>query len=120
QNVADVLLQSGFWPADLVLCLLRINSREALALVEKIVGKPITVCPPCLSATGRRPPASRLDRHDMTITWVGENKFSGARAHRFSLLRPGMTLSQYRARGGRRRDIRAALSLGVVRVREAA
>ena len=55
------------------------------------------------------------------VTWVGKNKFlnSTGRRERFDMLRPGMTLSQYRARGGRRRDIREALRNGTIRVREA-
>lgn len=121
-NLAAMLHERGLCQADLVLCLLRIGGgdRDARTLIARLVGHPILVCPPCLRGW-KRPPRSRMDRGDLVITWVGKNKFlnSTGRRERFAMLRPGMTLSQYRARGGRRRDIREALRNGTVRVREA-
>ena len=123
RNVCDVLHSHGYWQADLVLCLLRINGRESRALIAKLIGHPIVVCPPCLRHARRKPPATRLARHELRVTWVKTDAFdhlSGDLALRVSRLRPGMTLAQYRARGGRRRDIRVALARGLVRVETAA
>lgn len=118
--LTDILMSVNLGQADLVLCLLRINTREALRLAERVVGKRITICPPCLRFARARPPRALPGKDERVITWVGENKFNGGRAHRFSLLRPGMLLSQYVARGGRKRDVRVALSRGLVRVEMAA
>lgn len=122
KNVADVLHDHGLWQADLVLCLLRIDSREARALVAKLVGHPITVCPPCLRHARRAPPPRGLARNELRITWVHpdlSSRLSGDLALRARHLKPGTTLAQYRARGGRRRDIRVALKRGLVRVEKA-
>lgn len=122
-NLADILHDRGLCQADLVLCLLRIGGgdREARTMIARLVGHPILVCPPCLRGW-KRPPRAAPARGDLVVTWVGKNKFLNGtdRNLRFRLLRPGMTLSQYRARGGKRRDIREALRNGTIRVREAA
>lgn len=118
-NVCDSLHEHGYWQADLVLCLLRINTREARSVVAKLVGHPIVVCPPCLRHARRAPPPRKLARHELRVTWIkpdAPDYLSGDLALRISRLRPGMLLAQYRARGGRRRDLRVALARGLVRV----
>ena len=123
-NLAVALDECGYWQADLVLCLLRINTREARLLVSRLVGHPIVVCPPCLSRRFAKAPPRRLARHEMKVTWTAEPSKLTAQPRglgdRLRHLRPGMTLAQYRARGGRRRDLRVALARGLIRVEKAA
>lgn len=122
-NLVALLHDEGLCQADLVLCLLRVGGgdREARALISRLIGHDIVVCPPCLRGW-RRPPPERPKKGELVVTWVGRNKFLNGtdRNLRFGLLRPGMTLSQYKSRGGRRRDLRAALRNGTIRVKEAA
>jgi len=121
-NLADVLSSVGLYQADLVLCLLRINTRCALRLAERLVGRRITVCPPCLRGRAKILKTRRFITNERRVTWVGRNKFleGTGRHQRFSMLRPGMLESEFVARGGLRRDLRAALQIGIVRVRRVA
>jgi hypothetical protein len=119
----DSILESmGYGQADLVLALLRVNTSEARRLAERVIGRKITVCPPCLRFSRRPAPRASLsvNHHDHVVTWVGENEFQGARRSRFARLRPGMTFSQYITRGGNRRDLRVAASRGLIKIRSAA
>lgn len=112
-HLADVLPSVGLGQADLVLCLLRVNTREARRLVERVVGKPILVCPPCLRHARRPPPPVLAGPR---VTYVGPNLFGGGRRDRFAMLRPGMTVSQYISRGGNHRDLRVARKRGLLRI----
>jgi hypothetical protein len=123
-NLVDVLDGVGMGQADLVLALLRAtsNTREARTVVGVLIGHPIVVCPPCLRLAHQRLPQRKYRDGERRVTWVGENKFPPtSKFHeRFRMLRPGMLVSEYRARGGQHRDLRFALARGLIRMEKAA
>lgn len=121
-HLADVLGWYGLWQADLVLCLLRSPTREARRLVGTLIGHPITVCPPCLSGSRRRLPVKLFVDGERRVTWVGKNLFAETSDmyRRFGMLRPGMLESEFKARGGRRKDLRVALRRGLIKMEKAA
>jgi hypothetical protein len=91
---------------DLVLALLRIYSPEALGAAEKLAGRPITKCPPCLPPW---PPAPvRPPQGQRTVTKVARNPClpTTPAFQRFRLVRLGLTREQLRARGVTTRDLR--------------
>lgn len=99
----------GWSQADLVLCLLRVDTTQSLAAASRLVGRPITYCPPVLV---RRLPPSALRTGDMRrVTRVSGNpRVAKTDAHRrFAEIRPGRTIAQLISRGVTRRDIREAL-----------
>lgn len=108
--------------ADVVLALLvRADEPAFRAAAEAMVGRRILRCPPCLR--GLAPPPERLnrdaeDRDLRKITWVARNErlpTTGA-WYRFRIFRPGMTISSFLCRGGRRRDVSHAIRRGLIRV----
>jgi hypothetical protein len=112
------LAKVGASQADVVLALLRMGERRFIECAEALVGRRIHYCPPCL-----RPPAY-VDRGDpptpdqRRITFVSKNPrlpTTGA-FYRFKIFRPGMTIGQFMVRGGQRRDVRAAIKRGWIRV----
>lgn len=110
----------GWSQADLVLTLLRINTASSLRAVSRLIGRPITYCPPALSR--RLPPSSLLREGDMRrVRRVrGNPRLPGTDAHRrFSEMRPGRTITQLLVRGVTRRDIREALRRGWMRLENA-
>lgn len=91
--------------ADRVLELLRDGSREALDEAEKILGKKITKCPPCIPPW---PPKPLPDRPKVlkVVTKNECNHFPGSDAHgRFQSVRIGMTRERLIAAGVLPRDI---------------
>ncbi len=106
------------YQSDCVLSLLRLGHRR---WVEKLIGHKIRKCPPCLRPSG--PPIDEPDNDSpdqRTISWIiGRNpKTTWASKARFALLRVGMTVEQYRSRGGRRRDLRGYLKKGWIRMND--
>jgi hypothetical protein len=101
--------ESGYDQADLVLCLLRINTPESLCDAERLVGKPITYCPPCLRW---KPPLQRdrmpEDRRVLSVRPDPVLAGSGRRSwlRRYHLFREGLTVAQLRQRGVTKRDLR--------------
>jgi hypothetical protein len=115
----DMLEASGYQQSDVVLVLLRENSQAALRGAELLLGRPISKCP-----AGLRTQPEALGFH-AGVDWVLGiiNRATGPDARRFirlapnyqlpttdswmryRLLRVGMTVGQYLARGGRRRDV---------------
>lgn len=122
----DWVADTGLCQADLVLCLLRMNSRPSLQLVERLIGRRITHCPPCLvlfrgpSAVPRRMvPSTPDDRRVLSVVEPSARDHRGRRRllarpmySRLAEVKPGMTLAQALGRGLTRRDIRIALKRG--------
>jgi hypothetical protein len=126
-NLFDVMSRAGLCQADVVLCLLRINSRAALRLAERLVGRCITHCPPCLAlfrgplrAPPRRSVVSTPDDRrvaavsaPVSVDQRGRRRLLGSPMYaRMAQVRPGMTLAQAVSRGLTRRDIRIAVKRG--------
>ena len=90
--------------ADVVLALLRINSDEALRSAEKLLGKPITVCPPAVPPWPPKPPAGSTEPR---VTRVGPNPCTegGTAWHRYKKIRIGMTKKSLASRGITTRDL---------------
>lgn len=126
-DLIRALRRSGCVPADLILCLVQIDTSTSLRLASRMIGKPITVCPPSLR---REPPAKleivRKSGDDRSVTAVrrprpGDTTLRGGRVllgsrmyERLAVVRPGMTVRQMLARGVRRRDIRLGVSRGLL------
>jgi hypothetical protein len=133
-DLFDVVRRAGLCQADVVLCLLRINSRAALRLAERLVGRCITHCPPCLAlfrgplrVAPRRCAASPDDRRVVAtsapaaVDKRGRRRLLGSPMYaRMARVRPGMTLSQVVSRGLTRRDIRIAVKRGYFVMEESA
>jgi hypothetical protein len=90
---------------DIVLALLRINSREALDAAEKLTGRPITKCPPSLPPW---PPAPVRSSVQPIVAKVARNPClpTTDAFQRFRLVREGLNRDQLRARGVTTRDLR--------------
>jgi len=118
--------EAGHDQADLVLCLLRVNTREALRSAEKLVGKKITRCPPCLQRYRAVPLRDlRLRPHDTSaderrvLSVVGEPTLRSGRKpwlRRWHLFQVGLSVSQLLRRGVTRRDLRLVTKRGWVRL----
>ena len=101
-SLFDQLSSENLGQADLVLCLLRINDAQSLRLAERLVGHPIVVCPPCLRLKHARLPTRRYADGDVRVRVVKRhNPFlpTCPAFQRWRMLRDGMLLSEYRARG---------------------
>lgn len=101
----------GIGQADLVLALLRINTRKSIFFAERLIGKPITRGQACLlryRVNGRAPTVLRQPR----VVWVTpinpHPRLTDSRI-RFSHYQLGRTEQQLRLRGLTRRDIRTAI-----------
>ncbi len=95
-----ILTNRGISQADLVLALLRLNHlRDA----ERVVGKPIKVCPPCLRPAPMK--VQRMLREAKVVKILVDNPCIGFARQKFDLYRPGMSVSQLILRGLRRRDL---------------
>jgi len=108
--------------ADLVLCLLRINSATALRHVETLIGKPIEYCKPVYR--WQAVPVNRAElpgdqRRVLHVVQQPKLK-SGRRSwlRHYHLLREGMTIEQLLRRGVTRGDIRLAIKRGWIEVEE--
>jgi hypothetical protein len=91
--------------ADVVLALLRIGDKEALSEAARLVGRPITVCPPAVPPWPPLPVSVR--RREPVVASLGKNTFppSLGMHGRFKHMRKGMTREQMKARGATTRDI---------------
>jgi hypothetical protein len=131
RDLPHVLQLGGLCLADLVLCLLRL---EQLAAVERLLGRPIHRCPPCVQRARAPLPARRcaaLQRHpdDRVIVVLAQpqaRRPDGRRAllgtplyQRLAQLRSGITVRAALATGARREDFRIAQRRGYVELREA-
>ena len=112
------LSERGLGQADLVLSLLRIDTRGSRALIERILGSPIRVLP---SMYLRWTTSGLKTTTSAKIIRIGPNpaRPGSDRARRFDYcFRAGLTIEAARARGATRRDIRRALRKGVLVVGE--
>ena len=129
-SFVDVLRRAGLNQADVVLCLLRLDTRQSLALASRLVGRPVTYCPPMLAmARGPRPVGRRADlKDDRVVLNVVPPSVKDSRSsrrllsapiyERLSAIKVGMRVSQLYARGVRQKDIRIALRRGYVTLSE--
>lgn len=106
--------------ADIVLCLLRINTCRSRHLAESLVGRPITIGPSCCFRypTNRSSP---LVRTQATISRVLEAVAVRRRTRLHSCLpefKVGRTREQLLARGVSRGDIRRAVRRGIIEMTE--
>lgn len=119
------MVLSRLCQADVVLCLLRLNTARSLRAAELVVGRPITRCPSGLRLRREAERRLRLSveaderlEHVVSVTQPsaresGARRFLGAALYaRLSVVRAGMTVSQMLARGVRRRDILLATRRG--------
>jgi hypothetical protein len=115
----EVLTDHGYHPADAVVALASSPLPEAREAMSRILGRPITVCPPCLSryheefhphatqitpARPRHPDERRILRVSPNARLPTTPAFQ-----RFRLLRVGMTIRSYLSRVGvdrGKRDLR--------------
>jgi hypothetical protein len=112
------LARVGASQADVVLALLRRGEPLYRQAAERLVGRPIRYCPPCL-----RPAAPPVQGDDTTadarrITFVSKNPrmpTTGA-FYRYKIFREGQTIGSFIRRGGTRRDVRQAIGNGWIRV----
>lgn len=104
--------------ADIVLCLIRINTRRAREIVEALINKPITVAPACRLVWLANTQAPRV-REQPQVTWVSP-QWTARRKTRLSVFqcefKVGRSLSQLRSRGVTKGDLRRAVREGLVRV----
>lgn len=110
----------GLGQADLVLALLEINTDPALALVERVVGRPLERCP-CQWLRWPVNGTPRVSRPRVRLVVDNNPRRPNTPAHaRFAAaFRDGATIEQIRARGARRRDIRVALRMGWIEMEAA-
>lgn len=126
----EALEAAGTYQCDLILALLREDTKESLATAELILGRPVTRCPPGQRVLPERVGfqagidrvldiIGRVDRGDAAkVAWVGPNVQLPTTDswHRFRLLRVGMSVGQYVVRGGWRRDVREWGEAGKLRL----
>lgn len=99
--------------ADLILSLLRINTRGSRRLIERVLGRPILLCPGVHLAW--RVNGKPLVRRSPRIVSVVDNprKPNTTAYDRFGrAFKPGRTVEQCLAHGARKRDLRGALRRG--------
>jgi hypothetical protein len=116
------LTENLFCAADAIVALAGSPATAARDAIEKIFGRPVTVCPPCLQGTPvtfpRRP---GNDGDNRRILHVAHNtRYITTPAYqRYAMLRPGMTVRAYLTRVGDergRRDLREWTREGSVRL----
>jgi len=128
ESFFNLLHRHGFSQADLVLCLLHLNTPQAIRGAELIVGRPVTHCPSSLLLTWRwKRTALRQHRQgdDRLVLAVYEPDTerclpNGGLRRRLEVVHAGMSVGQLLARGVRRRDVRFAVKRGFVELEAAA
>lgn len=121
---------AGVYQCDLVVALLRVNTPEALSAAEAIVGRRIERCPPGLRRLPERVTlAEGIERVLRTIGLTGGSGGDNRRFvrvepnlqlpttdswGRYRIIKVGMTVGQFLARGGSRRDVREWAAAGKV------
>lgn len=106
--------------ADIVLCLLTINTQRAREIIESLIGKAIVVGPGCRLGWSFNKQSPSVGRQPI-ITWVKDAYLVPLRnGTRLAMCYPefkcGRTLQQLRQRGVSRGDIGRAVKRGWIRV----
>jgi hypothetical protein len=103
--------------AKAVIALLRAEQREA---VEVLLGKPIVICPPCLSRMHEKIGKKRTYDEARIIASVKPNpRHPASDAYqRYGELKAGMTVAQALRRGVSRRDIREWIAEGAITIKK--
>jgi hypothetical protein len=129
-SFVDVLRRARLCQADVVLCLLRLDSRQSFSLASRLVGRPVTYCPPVLALVRGPTPISKFAKlkSDRIVLSVVPPSTKDARSKRRLLVSPiyeriarikvGMSVNQLMAHGVRQKDIRIALKRGYVKLSE--
>lgn len=111
------LSRRGLGQADLVLALLRIGTRTARHVVERLIGHPITVAPACLLRYHVNGHAPRVARQPVITHVVPKCPARKSKlATYFAEFKVGRTLSQLAARGVTRRVLRTAERRGWIQL----
>lgn len=112
------LKRAGLCHADIVLCLLRINTQRSREIVEALIQKPITVGPACRFVWPDNRQTPRV-RRQPKITWVCSDVLPrrGTRLYsRFPEFRVGRSLQQLQLRGITRGDVKRAIRGGFIKM----
>jgi len=130
RQALEVLMAGGMAQADVVLALLRLDTPDARAAAEALLGKPVTRCPPGLEVyeprglyasaqwvLGLLGPENR-GADARRVIWVAPNPRLPTTPswYRFRLLHVGITVGQFLIRGGQRRDVRGWSNEGSLRL----
>ena len=99
--------------ADLVLALLRINTPKALECAAKVLGRPITICPPAVPPW---PPLPVARQRTPKVSKVGQNPYEpgGDPWCRFNKVKVGSSRRELLNRGVTKRDLSIWLKSGAV------
>lgn len=115
------LKKRGLGQADLVLSLLRIDTRGSRLLIARILGRPIMMCPGVfLSWRQNGRPLVRRSPRIVSVAPNPRRPNTPAHARYDAAFRTGRTIEEARARGARKRDVRGALRRGWIRLEEIA
>jgi hypothetical protein len=120
-------LHARLCQADVVLCLLRIGTANAIQTVEALVGRPITHCPPALALRRARIKVRVEVREgdERLIVKIrkpslfekGKRRLLNCAVYaRLALVRVGMSINQIISRGVKRRDLKIALRRGYLSI----
>lgn len=114
----QALRRAGLGQADIVLCMMRINTRRSREIAEALIGRPITVAQACRltwQSNTQRPTV----RRQPVITWICPDVSIRRRtrlAAAFQEFRVGRTREQLMSRGVSRGDLRRAIRRGWIRM----
>jgi hypothetical protein len=115
------LRRAALHQADIVLCLLRIDTRMARRIAEALIGKPITIGPSCRFVYNFNR-SSPLVRTQATICQVAtfHNVRNRTRLHTcLPEFKVGRTMDQLLMRGVSKGDIKRAMRRGIISMTEA-
>jgi hypothetical protein len=110
--------RAGLSQADLVLCLMRINTNAARNIAEGLIGKEITVGPACLLRWAYNKQAPSISTQPV-ITFVQAHPLLRKKSRldlAYREFKCGRTLQQLRARGITRGDLRRAMKQGIIKM----
>jgi hypothetical protein len=119
RSMPYALHDHGLGQADLILSLLRINTRGSRLLIERILGRPIMQCQSVLLQwrSNGRPQVRRQPRISHVVANPRKPNTDAYRRFERSF-KKHFTIEQCRSRGARQRDVRGALRRGWIRLEE--
>lgn len=114
------LPRAGYSQADIVLCLMSINSERSRRIAESLIGRPIAVLPSCKLtwSFNKQTPSVSTQPTIVSVKSLGEVPLRrGTRlAMCYAEFKRGRTLQQLQMRGVSRGDIRRAMKRGWITV----